>query len=109
MPTTGDTGAVGPKIVKPKRLMTLCSIFAPGVVPAKNSKSHHPVVRNKHRLVDAHRFAARSLQAAGEPAVLIDDNIGDRHERAQTIVGGPLEFGIAAPSCSHWLFSQLLA
>jgi hypothetical protein len=49
--------------------------------PGNNvGKAHHPMVRNKHRLVDAHGFAAGTLQTTGKPGVLIHDHVGDRHE-----------------------------
>jgi hypothetical protein len=52
-------------------------------------KPQHAVVRNKDRLVDAHRFAAGALQAGGEPGVLIDDDVGHRHQTPHHL-GRPL-------------------
>ena len=41
IPKTGETSAVGPKVVKPNRLMLLCLIAAPGVFPATMSANRN--------------------------------------------------------------------
>jgi hypothetical protein len=83
------------------RLITLPSIFLPGTVQDVG-ETDQPVLRHEDGLGNAHGLAARALKPAGEPRLLIDDHVADRHQR-------PHEIGLAARARQHRAEHQPLA